>query len=151
VSEHGQPNGIQYEKTDIDIAAVTRIGLAILAVTLVTAAVLVPIIGVLKGRAEKGDPPAAPIAGFAPDRKPPGPLLQERPFDEWHVMKKQQEELLDSYGWVDESKGVTRIPIDEAMKRLAERGLPARPAASASPAAAKAPAPAAAAPVEHHP
>ena len=147
MTEHGQ-NDIQYEKTDIDIGAVTKIGLVILAVTLVTAAGLVPIIGVLKGRAEKHDPPAPEVVGFGPDRKAPEPRLQERPFDDWRAMHRQQDELLGSYGWVDESKGVARIPIDEAMKRLAEKGLPARPAPPASPAPAVVTVPA---PAEHHP
>jgi hypothetical protein len=151
VTDHG-PNDIQYEKTDIDVGAVVKIGLVILAVTLVTAAALVPIIGVLKGRAEKNDPPAAPIAGFASDRQAPEPRLQREPFGDWRTMKKQQDELLSTYGWVDESKGVAHIPIEEAMKRLAGQGLPARPAPGAPAAAPAAPAPApAAAPAEHHP
>lgn len=150
MTDHGQPKGIEYEKTDIDIGVVTKLGLAIVAVTLVTSLALVPILGVLKGRAEKHDPPAPPIAGFGPDRQAPEPRLQREPFGDWRTMKKRQEELMGSYGWVDEGKGVTRIPIDEAMKRLAERGLPARPAPRPSP-AATAPASTAPAPVEHHP
>jgi hypothetical protein len=153
VTDHGKPNGIQYEKTDVDIASVTKLGLAILAITVVTALAIVPIIAVLKGRAEKHDPPAPEIAGFGPDRQAPEPRLQERPFDDWRTMHRQQDELLSSYGWVDEGKGVARIPIDEAMKRLAEKGLPARPAPAATPPppVVAAPAPAAAAPAGHHP
>ena len=37
---------------------------------------------------------------------------------------------LHQYGWVDEKTGVTRLPIDQAKKLLAERGLPARAAGS---------------------
>ena len=152
MTDHGKPNGIQYEKTDIDIAAVTKLGVAILAVTVITAVALVPVIGVMKGRAEKHDPPTPELVGFGPDRKAPEPRLQERPFDDWRAMHRQQDELLASYGWVDETKGVARIPIDEAMKRLTEKGLPARPAPVGSPlpAAVAAPAPAAPAPAEHH-
>lgn len=156
MSDHGNP--VQYEKTDIEIGAVVKAGLAILVITVVTAFALVPVVKFLKARSEKGDPPAAPIAGFGPDRKPPGPLLQERPFDDWRALKRQQDERLGTYGWVDESKGVARIPIDEAMKRLAEKGLPARPAPVAatvpSAGATSAPAPpvpAHDAPTEHHP
>ncbi len=31
---------------------------------------------------------------------------------------------VNSYGWIDRKKGVVHVPIDEAMKQLAERGLP---------------------------
>ncbi len=36
-----------------------------------------------------------------------------------------QNEILDSYGWVKEPAGVARIPIEVAMTRLVEEGLPA--------------------------
>lgn len=150
MTDHGKPNGIQYEKTDIDIAAVTKLGIAIVLITVVTAALLVPVINLLKARGEKHDPPAPPIAGFGPDRKAPEPRLQERPFDDWQALHRQQVEQLSSYGWVDEGKGIARIPIEEAMRRLAQQGLPARPAPGPSPIAA-APAPSAAAPAGHRP
>ncbi|MFN8489434.1 MAG: hypothetical protein U0350_17765 [Caldilineaceae bacterium] len=35
---------------------------------------------------------------------------------------------LNSYGWVDKKAGVVRIPIDQAMTLLLQRGLPARKA-----------------------
>lgn len=148
MTDHGKPNGVQYEKTDIDIAAVTKLGLAIVLITVVTAVLLVPFIDLLKARGEERDPPEPAIAGFGPDRKAPEPRLQERPFDDWRAMHRQQAELLASYGWADETKGVARIPIEEAMKRLVEKGLPVRPAA---PAAVATPVPAPAAPAAHAP
>jgi mono/diheme cytochrome c family protein len=44
------------------------------------------------------------------------------------------ESQLSSYGWVDEASGVVRIPIDQAMALVAERGLPvgSEPAATAA-------------------
>jgi hypothetical protein len=36
--------------------------------------------------------------------------------------------LLSNYSWVDQSKGTVRIPIDEAMELIAQRGLPVAPA-----------------------
>jgi len=38
----------------------------------------------------------------------------------------QESKQLNTYGWVDSKSGVVRIPVDQAMKLLAERGLPAR-------------------------
>ena len=34
------------------------------------------------------------------------------------------EELLDSYGWIDRGQGVARIPVARAMELLAESGSP---------------------------
>jgi len=39
-----------------------------------------------------------------------------------------QENQLNSYGWVDEQAGTAHIPIDHAMDLIVERGLPVRPA-----------------------
>jgi hypothetical protein len=41
--------------------------------------------------------------------------------------------LLDNYTWVDQSKGMVRIPIDRAMEIIAQKGLPVAPAAQTEP------------------
>ncbi|MGH9764781.1 MAG: hypothetical protein ACREAC_28430, partial [Blastocatellia bacterium] len=46
----------------------------------------------------------------------------------------QERKKLDSYGWADQSKGEVRIPIQEAMKLVLQRGLPTKPATAALPA-----------------
>jgi hypothetical protein len=38
-----------------------------------------------------------------------------------------QEDQLNSYGWVDEKAGVARIPIERAMDLIVQRGLPVYP------------------------
>ena len=35
--------------------------------------------------------------------------------------------LLSNYSWVDQSKGTVRIPIEQAMELIAQRGLPVAP------------------------
>ena len=35
--------------------------------------------------------------------------------------------ILDSYGWVDPDKGIVRIPIDQAIDIVAQKGLPSKP------------------------
>ena len=36
--------------------------------------------------------------------------------------------LLNNYTWIDQSKGTVRIPIEQAMQLIAQRGLPVAPA-----------------------
>lgn len=66
-----------------------------------------------------GDPPRTPV----PDR------VQSRAASglEYAELRAVEEALLNSYGWVDESAGVVRIPIDRAMELVIQRGLPTRP------------------------
>lgn len=69
-----------------------------------------------------------PVTPFANTRvlPPPGvPLLQPAPPQELNQYRKEQEDLLQTYGWVDQKNGIVRIPIDRAMDLLIQRGLPA--------------------------
>jgi hypothetical protein len=55
--------------------------------------------------------------------RPPDPRLQVDPVDEYHTDFERQSRLLNEFGWVDQGKGVARIPIDRAMEMVLERGL----------------------------
>ena len=67
----------------------------------------------------------------APDLKPlqrfPAPDLE---LDDGHndstSLRQQQADQLNSYGWIDKSHGVVRIPIERAMDLLLLKGLPVR-------------------------
>jgi hypothetical protein len=143
VSEHGPK--IEFEKTDADLKAVTKVGVGIAVVATVVALALLPILHRMVDRRAKSDAAPPAIPGFQPGREAPEPRLQREPFADWRALKARQDALLGSYGWVDEPGGVTRIPIDQAMKMVIERGLPVRVAVSEAPSPA-APAPAAAPP-----
>ena len=67
-----------------------------------------------------------PLATNALRRLPPEPRLQTDPRDDLVNLRRSEDEVLQSYAWVDRSAGVVRIPIEQAMKLTAERGLPTR-------------------------
>lgn len=67
---------------------------------------------------------------------PPGPRLQVNAQEDLRDYLQQQQQTLNSYGWVDQGAGVVRIPIDRAMDELLEKGLPVRPEAGSAPAGA---------------
>jgi hypothetical protein len=69
--------------------------------------------------AEQRYPLATPEAPL-----PPEPRLQESPSREMEQFAASQTRRLEGYGWVDKEKGVVHIPIEEAMRLTAERGLP---------------------------
>ena len=54
------------------------------------------------------------------------PVLQIDPVADLKAYEAQEEELLNSYGWVDKGAGVARIPIDRAIDIIAKQGLPHR-------------------------
>ena len=70
-----------------------------------------------------GDPTVVELPGIE-DNTSPEQVLARREAAAAH---------LDSYGWVDESAGVARIPIEQAMAILIEEGLPSGPEPTKTP------------------
>ena len=57
----------------------------------------------------------------------PAPKLQPNPAADLNKFRTRENQVLDSYGFVDKDRGVVRIPIERAMQLLVERGLPTAP------------------------
>ncbi|MGH9326070.1 MAG: hypothetical protein ACRD2B_05205 [Terriglobia bacterium] len=72
-------------------------------------------------------PIKSPTTLFTRGQTPPAPLIQEHSGLELQQYLKQENHILDSYGWVDRKAGIVRIPIDRAMALLLQKGLPVRP------------------------
>jgi hypothetical protein len=63
----------------------------------------------------------------------PEPRLQSDPTaDLRHFVAAELAEL-NSSGWVDRSKGIAHIPIDKAMQRIAQQGIPDWPTKGKAP------------------
>lgn len=66
---------------------------------------------------------------IAPDLTPltrfPKPNLDiDDDHAEMTALRAAQKAKLNSYGWIDRSNGIVRIPIDRAMDLIVQRGLP---------------------------
>ncbi len=140
MGEHGT-GPIDYEKKDVDTEGVLHVGAAVIVVTILSAVLVLFLFNFMVDRALKADPPNPPLARHEQGRKPPEPRLQEMPFKDISELRADERQLLDNPGWVDEPAGIARIPIAQAMKIVAEKGLPrwaAAPQPSPSPSPAKA-------------
>jgi hypothetical protein len=60
----------------------------------------------------------------APTVEPPAPRLQPNPAQDFQAFYATQQAELDSYGWVDQKRGIVHIPIEQAMEKLSEQNLP---------------------------
>jgi hypothetical protein len=125
---------VTFEPRDINVATVAK-QLIYLALTIVIALLIcVPVLKVLTGMAAENDTPMAPVRAQmnASDRErmslPPEPRLQGVPG---HTADAQQDlrdrvaadtAANESIGWVDKANGITKIPVSEAMKLIAEQG-----------------------------
>ena len=56
------------------------------------------------------------------ERQFPQPALQKAPQSDLRQFEAEQRAALSGYAWVDRNKGIARIPIEDAMRIIAERG-----------------------------
>ena len=80
------------------------------------------------------DPAPSPLTEANRTVPPPAPNLQIQPEKELAAMLAAEHERLTTWGWTDKSRGLARMPIEEAIDRLAVPE-PALPAGSPAPAA----------------
>ena len=55
---------------------------------------------------------------------PPDPHVDPNQAHELKQLTEANQELLNSYGWIDRRQGIARIPVDRAIELLAESGSP---------------------------
>lgn len=138
---------------EIGIRGITRFLIALTVGCVVTAIAMFGLYKFLQSREVARDAPPSPLVDRSVPRLPPEPRLQVAPERELAAMRAEQQAVLESFGWVDETAGVARIPIDVAMDWLLVRGLPARVAAGdpVMPAPSSQPAPATSQPLRAAP
>jgi hypothetical protein len=62
----------------------------------------------------------------------PEPRLEQNERGQLRDVVEAQDRILASYDWVDQKNGIVRIPIDQAMALLVQRGLPVLPQGEAA-------------------
>ena len=130
------PEGAAYEHTDAAVGPVAKF-----LFWLFVAAVLTHfgLAGVYKLMIDQGVKSEAterryPLAATEEQRLPPVPRLQQFPRNELYTFRTEERDRLESYGWESKAAGTVHIPIEEAMKLMVERGLPAQATDAAQPA-----------------
>ncbi|HKV38837.1 MAG TPA: hypothetical protein VJX67_06465 [Blastocatellia bacterium] len=133
----GHPKA-DHERGDISYAGVAKfiVGLGMLFV--VTLLSLWGLLEFFRYQQRRAEPPPPRMAITEAERIPPEPRLQGAPGSKHQLasadldmkdLRSESDRVLDSYGWVDKNAGVVRIPIEEAMRLVVQRGLPQGPQA----------------------
>jgi hypothetical protein len=141
----GQPAGsepmntdVAYEKNDVNPSSIYiyLIGLAVAVV--LSYGVCVFVLRATSKVAATSDTPPPPIReemGSTFQDMPPEPRLQgvpghrNDPQEDLREKMKQDMDANERYEWIDQSAGIAQIPVRDAMKIIAEKGLPGAPPA----------------------
>jgi len=125
---HASPDDSQHGGDDVNVGAVFKFCLALIVVGAVIHLVVWVLFQGLAGREAARVIPEYPLAVGQETRLPPEPRLQTDPRADLRALRDHEASVLSNYSWVDRNAGIVRIPIEEAIKATAKRGLPARPA-----------------------
>jgi hypothetical protein len=110
-----------HETRDVDIRFIGLFSLGMVVLLAGSLVLMGWLFGVFAGK-PLGRGRSAPIVETRP--YPPAPRLQASPTRDIQEMRRTENTKLQSYGWIDQTAGIARIPIDQAMELLATRGLP---------------------------
>ena len=61
-----------------------------------------------------------------PETAFPNPRLENDEINQLNGILTEEQDRLNTYGWIDQRAGTVHIPIDRAMDLLVQRGLPVR-------------------------
>jgi hypothetical protein len=128
---------VQYEREDLSPGGIIAflVGLAI--VGLLIHVILFGMFRYLDEYAKTHQPPQNPLVKStngdtrvaAPQEadKFPLPRLETNERSEFTPQLLKEEEILQSYGWIDQKSGTAHIPVEQAMQLLVQRGLATAP------------------------
>ena len=118
---------VHHEESDVNIRGILMFGAALIVAAIVIHLVVGALFKYFDIREARQATPEYPLAAAQENRLPPEPRLQTNPRQDLADLRAREDQALAGYSWVDRNAGIVRIPIDEAIKKTLERGLPARP------------------------
>jgi hypothetical protein len=117
---------VGHEESDVNVRGVLGFGAGLFVAAVLIHFMVWLLFLYFSGREAARVVPQYPLAAGEQTRVPPEPRLQTNPREDLRALRAREDAVLNSYGWVDKTAGVVRIPIDEAIKLTVQRGLPVR-------------------------
>ena len=122
----GDNPGIAHEESDVNVRAIFGFGIALAVLAVIVHVFLWWLQGFYTAQSDRAQTIAFPMAAGQQDQPPPLPRLQADPQQDLRDLVTKQQGQLSRYSWVDKNAGIVRIPIEDAMRMVVQRGLPAR-------------------------
>jgi hypothetical protein len=122
--------GVAYEKRDANSVRLLVLGIGLL---VLIGAVLVIIWGLyrfLENRPAETDRHVSTLAQ-APVI-PPEPRLQSNEIFDMQQLRRRDDSVLTTYGWVDRKAGIARIPVDTALELMSRSHWPVHSASGSA-------------------
>ena len=117
------PPDSEYEHTDIDPGIAGKFAVWLGIAMILSGGIVYGTFWLFEGREQSWNQQNQqyPLA-VGQTKEPPTPRLQTQPFKDLYQLRSAEHDKLTSYGWVDQSGGIVRIPIEDALRMIGERG-----------------------------
>ncbi len=131
---------VSFEARDVQASTIYKYLFALAVAVILSYGVCVFVLRLTTSVAVQSDTPPPPIRqemSSESEMMPPEPRLQGVPGHgndpQADLREKRQQDLAENEkaGWIDQAAGIAQIPVKDAMKIIAEKGLPGAPAAPA--------------------
>ncbi len=122
------PNpSVSFEKAEEDVKAISGFGIGLAIGIVVVVFAMWGLFEWFYAREDNANPIVSPVILSEGPQLPPEPRLQSVPRLDLKALREGESQILTSYAWVDPARGIARIPIADAMKIVAAKGLPSKP------------------------
>lgn len=118
---------VAFEPGEEDVQAVSSFGIGLALGIVVVAFAMWGLFEWFYTRENLAHAPVAPVVLSESPQLPPEPRLQAVPRLDLKSLREGEEKVLTTAAWVDPDHGVARIPIADAIKIVAAKGLPSKP------------------------
>ncbi len=110
-----------YKGFDIPYRALYAVLLIVIAITVVYAIIVWPMVVGFVGLTDRKE--AASAGTPVQDVRPAGALLQQYPELEYRAFAAEQQRAVESYGWKDRDAGLARVPLERAKELTLQEGV----------------------------
>ena len=128
--EHKFPEhnpSVSYEKSEENVRAISSFGIGLAIGIVVVVFAMWALFEWFYAREDRKNPPLPPVLRTEKLQTPPEPRLQIHPRLDIQALREGEDQILSSYSWIDPTRGIVRIPIEEAINLIAAKGLPSQP------------------------
>jgi hypothetical protein len=116
---------VAHEYSDVNISGLLMFCVGLFGITALVYVAMWGLFIVFERQAVQNDPVLSPHA-VPTGQLPPEPRLLTNEPANLHEIKSAERQTLEGFGWVDRAAGRTRIPIEDAKKKVLHDGLPVR-------------------------
>lgn len=125
IPTHEPPHGnVGHEVRDVNAWAIGRFGIGLVLLCIFAIALLFGLFRYFESTF--GGP--TPEANLNEDARtlPPSPTLETNEPRDLQRFHEAEDQVLNSYSWIDREHGIVHVPINVAIDMLAQKGLPSR-------------------------